>query len=873
MKRPLQLPLAIVLALGGVNAFALGLGTIQVRSGLNQPLNAEIPIIQSNPGEAEGLIVQLASAEDFERVGLTRSGLAVPLEFTLGKNARGEAVIQVTTREAVREPYIGFLIEANWPKGRLLREYTLLLDPPTMAPAIKGTSSAAVAIAAREPERAMAQPLPEAKPAAAPAARPAPAIAAAPPAARPVARPTAPARTAIDGEYGPVAAGETLTEIARATRVDESISVNQMMVALLRNNPDAFYKDNINALKRGAVLRVPSAEEIAATGSARDAAIAVRSQIDEWRGISSSAAPARVVSTGTSSSDTAAPSRSTPAVADERLALVPPRAGDGGEGAGDRRGGSGSSDAAAKAELNRLKESLSSREQESSDLKSRLQDLEDLKAKNDRLIALQNSELAELRNKLKDLQAAEAASPGVVAEPASIATAPVAEVPAVVAASPNEDIWGKTAVTPEAESAAEPELASAPTTPESSLAGESAEHDGVASAEATHDEAAASPEPVTAVDVAPPAASPVDEPMPVVADNPVQPVAPASAPEAPWYMQPWVLGAAGLGALLLVLLGLRGRRKPEPKAGRGSIAGSFGASPLGATEQADTDADLHSEEEELIAAVHAAPNDAEAHLQLLSLYYAERDAANFEAAAEEMYAVIGDPNRSEWHEVRAMGEELCPHSALFGGDADLSAFASHDAELHAVDPFVFEDDADDMQDSDLPSFADSTVDFQSGSTADFTAAAPAPFGLNLDDLGESLPPPADTTSGFSFDDLPELDLPPAALADSDVLDMDAMEEPADLSDLDFTRSAESVAGSADDFASAAFDVAPAVPAALDMDDSFAGIGDAVDTKLDLARAYLDLGDADAARAMLDEVIAEGSAMQQDEARKLIAEIG
>ncbi|MGB3046447.1 type IV pilus assembly protein FimV, partial [Dokdonella sp.] len=296
MKRPLQLSLAIALALGATNAFALGLGAIQVQSGLNQPLLAEIPIIQSSPGEAEGLIVQLASTEDFERVGMNRATIGVPVDFSLGKNARGEPVIKVTSKEIVREPFIGMLLEANWPKGRLLREYTILLDPPVMAPAIKGSS--AVAVAAREPERSSTEALPSSKPATprpAPAAAvpTKPAVAAGKPASPP---PPATSRAATGSEYGPVAAGETLGQIARATRPDDAVSINQMMVALLKNNPQAFFKDNVNALKRGAVLRIPSAEEIAASGSAREAAAAVRSQIDEWRG-SVSGAPTLVADT------------------------------------------------------------------------------------------------------------------------------------------------------------------------------------------------------------------------------------------------------------------------------------------------------------------------------------------------------------------------------------------------------------------------------------------------------------------------------------------------------------------------------------------------------------------------------------------------
>jgi pilus assembly protein FimV len=135
MKRPLQLPLAIALALGGTNAFALGLGTIHVNSKLNQTLDADIPVIQGTQGEAEGLVVQLAAAEDFDRVGLSRSRLSVPLEFSVVKGSRGDLVIKVTSKDIVREPFLDFLIEANWPKGRLLREYTVLLDPPIMAPA------------------------------------------------------------------------------------------------------------------------------------------------------------------------------------------------------------------------------------------------------------------------------------------------------------------------------------------------------------------------------------------------------------------------------------------------------------------------------------------------------------------------------------------------------------------------------------------------------------------------------------------------------------------------------------------------------------------------------------------------------------------
>ena len=110
MKRPLQLPLAITLALCGTDALALGLGPVHVKSRLNQPLDAEIPVLQGTAGEAEGLLVNLAGAEDFERIGLSRSRLGVPLEFSVIKGGHGEVVIKVTSKEPVREPYLDFLV-------------------------------------------------------------------------------------------------------------------------------------------------------------------------------------------------------------------------------------------------------------------------------------------------------------------------------------------------------------------------------------------------------------------------------------------------------------------------------------------------------------------------------------------------------------------------------------------------------------------------------------------------------------------------------------------------------------------------------------------------------------------------------------------
>src|SRR5688572_812786 len=138
LNRPLKLSLAVALALGSSQAFALGLGVIDVKSKMNEPLFAEIPVVAATPEEVQGLRVKLAGADDFKRVGLDVSGLTVPLEFTVSSDAAGQPLIVVTSTDPVREPFVSFLVEIDWANGRLLREFSVLLDPP-VAPAVVGT--------------------------------------------------------------------------------------------------------------------------------------------------------------------------------------------------------------------------------------------------------------------------------------------------------------------------------------------------------------------------------------------------------------------------------------------------------------------------------------------------------------------------------------------------------------------------------------------------------------------------------------------------------------------------------------------------------------------------------------------------------------
>ena len=131
-KKSTALALLVVFAtlLTSVKSYALGLGEIQVFSALNQPLEAEITLNNVRPGEMEDLILQLASEDAFNRAGVERIYLLTKLEFKSVVKSDGTNVISVSSKDIIREPFLNFLVNVEWPRGKLVREYTILLDPP-----------------------------------------------------------------------------------------------------------------------------------------------------------------------------------------------------------------------------------------------------------------------------------------------------------------------------------------------------------------------------------------------------------------------------------------------------------------------------------------------------------------------------------------------------------------------------------------------------------------------------------------------------------------------------------------------------------------------------------------------------------------------
>lgn len=345
-----------------------------------------------------------------------------------------------------------------------------------------------------------------------------------------------------------------------------------------------------------------------------------------------------------------------------------------------------------------------------------------------------------------------------------------------------------------------------------------------------------------------PAAAAKPVPAKPVAKPAAQPATPV-AEEDPWYMQTWAWGA-GAGVLLLGLLAaLRGRSRkaaPEAAAGASSLADRFGTVTPGGAAGADHD------QEELLDQLAEHPDDIGLHLELVSLYYSRRDVDHFEAAAEAMHAHITDPQQPEWVDVVHMGENLVPEHPLFA-HAIPSMHAHAGDEHEALDQF------------DLGSYAkeheqDDDIDGMPPIPASPAPHAPKVSGYHFDfDL---TPRHAQAAAGA-----------PAASGHDEVQD-DAHEAHAPTWHFAEPEGEE------------ALDDKP-LPHSHDLNHGFAhetadhDLGhdmggqfsdDPVDTKLDLARAYLDMGDPDGAQAMLEEVLHEGTQMQKDVAKRLLETI-
>lgn len=813
MGKRLAPVLAILAMLIPAAGHALGLGNIVMNSALNQPLDAEIELLSVQSGDLDNLAVTLGSTEDFARVGADRAFFLTKIVFSVEKKPNGTPYIKLITTDRVTEPFLDFVVEARWPRGRVLREFTVLVDPPVLSDEAPAPIQQAGVQAAPAPKPIAAAP---AAPTA--AARPAPMVERA--RMEPVLK--------RDGQlsYGPVKRNDTLWEIANRMRPDESVTVNQMMIALVRNNPNAFYNGNVNQLKAGYVLRVEDPSTVSAVSvAAADAE--VEQQRVEWQARKSGRLVAQVVAP--EGRVEGAPAPAVTAADQARLKLVAP----GTESTGSGAGG---------AEVNQLRqdlliaaEALDANRQETEELKTRLTEMQEQLQAMQRLIMLKDDEMLALQQRLG-------------ATPAEPAQAP---------------------------------------------------------AEA----AVAEEEPAEAA-VAEEAPAPVAKPKPA-APAPVAPVEEPSLFAGPLLMY----GVIGLVVVALVgWMVVRRRRMQDgfqesilnveggaagvaaSAGGESSMVSDFAMSEMSEMEGIHADsaevdpiseADVylaygrHQQAEEILRdAMGKTPDRHELKLKLLEVYFAAKNRAAFEQEAEELHAALGNESDPLWAKAVTMGHQLCPDNDLFGGQSvdklkeqlggDVSA-----AEEDLLD-FDFDIDSADLGAGTETSGADE-LNFETELTE--ATASEVDQGLDFDMDFESIAKPTKTETK------------PAAASTDNALDFDVSsldfnldqnEEAAktaeetgaidfDMGSLEMVDEAESVA---EDLAlgEALEADAPSEALAEDLGEDIFGEVDEVGTKLDLAKAYVDMGDSEGARSILDEVLEEGDDSQKDQARELLAQI-
>ena len=252
MIQGLRLLLVTLFALYHSSLFAVGLGNLEVKSHLNQRFDAEIVLTNVGVLGPDEIIADLASRENFDRLGIARDDHLTDLRFGVRQREDGESIVHVTSGKPIIELYLHFVVEVTWPTGKILREYTALIDPPVFSTGgTGGAEETAPATVRRAPGSTDSND-----------------------------RASAVGVTRQD-EYGLTGSGDTLWTIASKVRPNNGVSVQQTMLALLRANPEAFFNNNINQLKAGHVLRIPDINEIRAA-STGDAVTEVRVQNEEY---------------------------------------------------------------------------------------------------------------------------------------------------------------------------------------------------------------------------------------------------------------------------------------------------------------------------------------------------------------------------------------------------------------------------------------------------------------------------------------------------------------------------------------------------------------------------------------------------------------
>lgn len=389
MNKPTKAIAALCL-LQSANLYALGVGEIETYSALNQVLRAKIPLLSSKSEDPSNVRIGIASREVFKKSGIDRPHYLTEMKFTPVLTKSGEISVEVRSNSTIKEPFVNFILEIEWPQGRTLKEFTILLDPPvTMSDFAPSPVALPHKVKKNIPPKALK-----------------------------------PSVAVSQQQYGPTKSNDTLWGIAKSLSKNSSAAEHQkIMVALYDNNPKAFYKKNMNALKKGAILQAPSQQQLDSLSQAQ-----VVSQYKEhntqW---STSTAPSKLAQT-THNKQTATPNDDQKKLDGQtktgQLTLISSSKQNSSDATGkglasdDTTHPANNTDAQASMAL----EMATTLEAENSEVKSRLSDLEGQVEKLQRLLTLKDQQLAQLQAKKPEKSPVQK-TPSVTEKPKPVDTA------------------------------------------------------------------------------------------------------------------------------------------------------------------------------------------------------------------------------------------------------------------------------------------------------------------------------------------------------------------------------------------------------------------------------------------------------------------
>ena len=822
---------ALLIALLPCVAGAAGMGRLNVLSTIGQPLMAEIELSVTKE-ELSSLDARLALPDAYQQANLQYNIALTGARVTIEKRPNGTPYLRIVSTRPVSEPFIDVLVHLTWSAGRLSREYTALLDPPGIPPVLP---PAPVISAMPESRPAPATEAPAAV--ATPVPTPAPSVA---PAAPVVSRPVSPAPVSAPAkaakEYGPIERGETLGKIAQSVKSD-GVTLEQMLVALYRGNPEAFIQKNLNLVRTGKILRVPDTEEVEAI-SRVDAVTEYRTHVADWNAYRQKVADA--AGTVPAEGRTAVSGKITTKVADKAAAGAPKDV---------VKLSKGEPPAGAAAGKGKPRTSA-----------ERIRMLEEEVVAREKALAESNSRITQLEKTIKDMQKlVELKSPGMV-----------------VASKPEVKSTPKPEMTkPAAVATAKPE----PAKPEAPAPSEKP--------------AVVQPEPAKPAAVAKPKPAPAPQkPEPDLMDQVME------AATDPIYLGAGG-GIILLGGLAVWMARRRRSRAGEDgppiaptlsmaaaaAAGAAAITGDAAAASQTSTARATDEVDPLAEaevyiqygrdgqaEEILKEALAAHPKREDVQLKLLEIYSTRKDKTAFGKLAGELNKQSGGAGRN-WLRAAALGYALDPANALYEAGKDATVAMPAHASPTSTD-------------------VDLDIGFGGSTSTDITleagaAVAASGFGSTVVDLGavggrgapaaESAMPDftleVPSAGGYSQTDI-ALEVP-AAQHDSSVIDFHIELPKAGSFEVPTVTPVGSNTDTGLDFKldglNLSLDGEPkAQPAAGGEKD---GHWYDVQTKFDLAKAYQEMGDKDGAGEILQEVIKEGDADQKAQAKTLLDSLG